>query len=309
MIAIRGLTKRYADKVAVDNISIEVAAGKVTGFLGPNGAGKSTTMRVIMGLDHPTAGEATISGKPYATLRWPMREVGALLDAKGVHPGRSGRDHLLSMAYSNGIPAKRVDQVLEEVGLAKVAKKRARGYSLGMSQRLGIAGALLGDPQVLLFDEPVNGLDTEGVRWVREMMRRLASEGRTVFVSSHLMSEMQQTADQLVIIGKGKVIMDAPMAEVIARGSRNAVIVRSPQTQGLDKLAQALESDAAVIERVSPHELHVVNGDVEVVGQRASELGVQLHELALRQSSLEDAYLELTAESVEYISAGRQSKA
>jgi ABC-2 type transport system ATP-binding protein len=309
MIAIRGLTKRYADKVAVDNISIEVAAGKVTGFLGPNGAGKSTTMRVIMGLDHPTAGEATISGKPYATLRWPMREVGALLDAKGVHPGRSGRDHLLSMAYSNGIPAKRVDQVLEEVGLSKVAKKRARGYSLGMSQRLGIAGALLGDPQVLLFDEPVNGLDTEGVRWVREMMRRLASEGRTVFVSSHLMSEMQQTADQLVIIGKGKVIMDAPMADVIARGSRNAVIVRSPQTQGLDKLAQALESDAASVERVSPHELHVVNGTVEVVGQRAAELGVQLHELALRQSSLEDAYLELTAESVEYISAGRQSKA
>ncbi|GIF02376.1 ABC transporter ATP-binding protein [Paractinoplanes rishiriensis] len=309
MIAIRGLTKRYADKVAVDNISIEVMAGKVTGFLGPNGAGKSTTMRVIMGLDHPTSGEATIGGKAYSTLKWPMRKVGALLDAKGVHPGRSGRDHLLSMAYSNGIPAKRVDQVLEEVGLANVAKKRAKGYSLGMSQRLGIASALLGDPEVLLFDEPVNGLDTEGVRWVRHMMRRLASEGRTVFVSSHLMSEMQQTADQLVIIGKGKVIMDAPMADVIARGSRNAVIVRSPQTQGLDQLAKALEGESAAVERVSPHELHVVNGTVEAVGQRAAELGVQLHELAMRQSSLEEAYMELTAESVEYTSAGRQSKA
>ncbi|HEY0699647.1 MAG TPA: ATP-binding cassette domain-containing protein, partial [Micromonospora sp.] len=229
MITLRGLTKRFGAATAVDNLTLDLAPGLVTGFLGPNGAGKSTTMRMILGLDRPTAGQALIDGRRYAALRHPLREVGALLDAKAVHPGRSARRHLLAMARSNGIPARRVDEVLDTVGLTSVAGKRAGAYSLGMGQRLGIAGALLGDPGVLMFDEPVNGLDPDGVRWVRELMRSLAAEGRTVFVSSHLMSEMQLTADQLVVIGRGRLIADAPIAEVIAGSSLTAVLVRSPQ--------------------------------------------------------------------------------
>src|SRR5688500_7202579 len=226
MIEVRGLTKRYGSTLAVDDLSFDVEPGLVTGFLGPNGAGKSTTMRMILGLDRPTAGTALVRGRRYAEFRHPLREVGALLDAKAVHPGRGARAHLRAMAYSNGIPVSRVEEVLAMVGLAGVSGRRAGTFSLGMGQRLGIAGALLGDPGVLMFDEPVNGLDPDGVRWVRELMRSLAAEGRTVFVSSHLMSEMQQTADQLVVIGRGRLIADATVDDVI--GAKGNVVVRSP---------------------------------------------------------------------------------
>jgi ABC-2 type transport system ATP-binding protein len=304
VITLRNLTKRYGDKIAVNDVSLDIAPGKVTGFLGPNGAGKSTTMRVVLGLDHPTAGEALVDGRPYTSLRYPLREVGALLDAKAAHPGRSARKHLMAMARSNGISTRRVDEVLAKVGLTEVTRKRAGAFSLGMSQRLGIAGALLGDPRVLIFDEPVNGLDADGVRWVRKLMRSLAAEGRTVFVSSHLMSEMQQTAEHLVIIGRGKIIADAPMDEVIAKGSRNAVRVRSPRRDGLDTLQARLADQSVEVDRVSPHELLVPGSTVEHVGNLAHEIGVPLDELSLRQSSLEEAYLELTADSVEFVTAG-----
>ena len=304
MITLRNLTKRYGDKIAIDDVTLEIAPGKVTGFLGPNGAGKSTTMRVILGLDRATAGKALVNGRPYTSLRDPLREVGALLDAKGVHPGRSARNHLIAMARSNGIPIRRVDEVLARVGLTEVARKRAGSFSLGMSQRLGIAGALLGDPQVLIFDEPVNGLDADGVRWVRKLMRSLAAEGRTVFVSSHLMSEMQQTADHLVIIGRGKIIADAPMDEVIAQGSRSAVRVRSPRRDGLDTLQARLAAESVEVDRVSAHELFVPGSTVEHVGKLAHEIGVPLDELSVRRSTLEEAYLELTADSVEFVTAG-----
>ncbi|MFG1952064.1 ABC transporter ATP-binding protein [Micromonospora sp. NPDC048830] len=300
MITLRGLTKRFGVATAVDNLTLELAPGRVTGFLGPNGAGKSTTMRMILGLDRPTAGEALVGGRRYAALRHPLREVGALLDAKAVHPGRSARRHLLAMARSNGIPAHRVDEVLDTVGLTRVAGKRAGTYSLGMGQRLGIAGALLGDPGVLMFDEPVNGLDPDGVRWVRELMRSLAAEGRTVFVSSHLMSEMQLTADQLVVIGKGRLIADAPIAEVIAGSSRTAVRVRSPQAAGLAELRRRLIAAGATVEYESEEALVVTGAGVERVGNVAHDVGVRLHELSVREASLEQAYMELTADDVEY---------
>jgi len=226
MIQVRGLTKSYGDTLAVDDLSFDVTPGVVTGFLGPNGAGKSTTMRMIMGLDWPSAGTVTIDGMAYGDLRRPLRVVGALLEAKAFHPGRSARNHLLALAATNGIAVSRVDEVLETVGLTKVAGKRAGGYSLGMGQRLGIAAALLGDPGILLFDEPVNGLDPEGILWVRHLLRGLAAEGRAVFVSSHLMSEMALTADHLVVIGRGRLIADTEMAEFIARSSKNSVLVR-----------------------------------------------------------------------------------
>ncbi|MGW0424963.1 ABC transporter ATP-binding protein [Streptomyces sp. NPDC003015] len=300
MITVDRLTKRYGDKTAVSDLSFQINPGKVTGFLGPNGAGKSTTMRMIVGLDDPTAGRALVGGKPYAQLKHPLREVGALLDARAGHPGRSAHHHLLGMARSNGIPSARVGEVLETVGLGEVARKRIGSFSLGMGQRLGIAGALLGDPKVLLFDEPVNGLDPDGVRWVRELMRKLAAEGRTVFVSSHLMSEMQETADHVIVIGRGKVIADAPIEEVIASSSLNAVRVRTPQP---DVLRRELLQLGMTVERSAgdaPDELMVVGGTLEEIGDLAFQHRVPVHELSLRKASLEQAYMELTAASVEY---------
>ena len=236
MIEARGLTKRYGDTLAVDGLSFSVAPGKITGFLGPNGAGKTTTMRLILGLDRPTAGQVTVDGKPFVQVAQPMRKVGALLDAKALHGGRSAYSHLLCLAQSNNLPAKRVDEVLGLVGLTEVAKKRSNGFSLGMGQRLGIAAALLGDPEILMFDEPVNGLDPEGILWIRNLMKALAAEGRTVFVSSHLMSEMESTADHLLVIGKGKLIADCTVAEFIAANSQTTVRVRTPQPDQLAKL-------------------------------------------------------------------------
>ncbi|MBE1536331.1 ABC-2 type transport system ATP-binding protein [Actinomadura algeriensis] len=297
----RGLTKRYGDRTVVDGLTMEVAAGRVTGFLGPNGAGKSTTMRMILGLDRPTAGEALIGGRAYRELRYPLREVGALLDAKAVHPGRSARRHLLAMARSNGVPARRVDEVLAAVGLEQVAGRRAGTFSLGMGQRLGIAGALLGDPRVLLFDEPVNGLDPDGVLWVRRLMRSLADEGRTVFVSSHLMSEMQLTADRLVVIGRGRLLADAPVAEVIAASSGNSVRARSPRADELaGELAVRLGGDGVRVRRGAEGEVLVSGSTAERVGAAAHAAGLPLFELTAVQASLEEAYMELTGASVEY---------
>ncbi|MFF5052701.1 ABC transporter ATP-binding protein [Micromonospora sp. NPDC000663] len=300
MITLRGLTKRFGATVAVDALTVDVAPGRVTGFLGPNGAGKSTTMRMILGLDRPTAGQALVGGRPYLEMRQPLREVGALLDARAIHPARSGRAHLLAMARSNGIPAGRVDEVLDIVGLdGPAAGKPGRTLSLGMGQRLGIAGALLGDPPVLMFDEPVNGLDPDGVRWVRQLTRTLADEGRTVFVSSHLMSEMQLSADQLVVIGRGRLLADAPVAEVIA-GSGVAVRVRSPHPDALATLAAHLTAAGATVEPAGPDELTVTGTTADRVGDLAHELGVRLHELSAHGASLEQAFMELTADSVEY---------
>jgi ABC-2 type transport system ATP-binding protein len=300
MITVDRLTKRYGDKTAVSDLSFEINPGKVTGFLGPNGAGKSTTMRMIVGLDAPTGGRALVAGKPYAQLKHPLREVGALLDARAGHPGRSAHHHLLGMARSNGIPASRVAEVLDTVGLTEVARKRIGSFSLGMGQRLGIAGALLGNPKVLLFDEPVNGLDPDGVRWVRELMRSLAAEGRTVFVSSHLMSEMQETADHLVVIGRGKVIADAPIDEVIAGSSLNAVRVRTPLPDVLRRELKGLGMTVEQSRGDAPEELIVVGGTLREIGDLAFRHQVPVHELTLRKASLEQAYMELTATSVEY---------
>ncbi|MFE0602864.1 ABC transporter ATP-binding protein [Streptomyces sp. NPDC058892] len=301
MITLRGLTKRYGETIAVDGLSLDIKSGQVTGFLGPNGAGKSTTMRMILGLDHPSGGEALIDGKPYSSMRHPIREVGALLDAKALHPARSARSHLVAQARSNGIPLRRVDEVLETVGLAKVARRSAGAFSLGMYQRLGVAGALLGDPQVLIFDEPVNGLDPDGVRWVRELVRSLAAEGRTVFLSSHLMSEMQLTADQLVIIGRGKLLADTPMANLLASSSLSSVRMRTPDVAHLRTLIDHLRKDGDVnVESPAADELVVKGRSVEQIGDLAYRLGLRLHELRTVSASLEQVYMELTAQSVEY---------
>ncbi|MBB6349016.1 ATP-binding cassette domain-containing protein [Nonomuraea muscovyensis] len=297
MISLDHLTKRYGDRVAVDDLTLRLRPGAVTGFLGPNGAGKSTTMRMILGLDRPTAGRALVGGRPYHELDNPLRTVGALLDARAVHPGRGVRAHLLALARGNGIPKARVGEVLETVGLGAVAGKRAGTLSLGMSQRLGIAAALLGDPEVLMFDEPVNGLDPDGVRWVRRLMRSLAGEGRTVFVSSHLMSEMQLTADHLVVIGKGRLLADAPLGEVLAA---TAVLVRTPHA---GDLAVRLAAAGVAVERRGENELVATGAPIERIGDLAHEAGVRLHELSPREPSLEQAYQELTAGSVEYGSA------
>ncbi|MFC7892257.1 ATP-binding cassette domain-containing protein [Streptomyces sp. NPDC057381] len=300
MITSDRLTKRYGDKEAVSDLSFTVAPGKVTGFLGPNGAGKSTTMRMIVGLDTPTSGRVLVGGMRYGALRRPLRGVGALLDARACHPGRSARSHLLGLARSNGIPASRVGEVLETVGLTEVAGKRVGSYSLGMGQRLGIAAALLGDPEVLLFDEPVNGLDPDGVRWARELMRSLAAQGRTVLVSSHLMSEMQETADHLLVIGRGRILADAPMEEVIAGSSLNAARVRTPEAQALER---ELRRHGLAVERgadLEPDELIVVGATLREIGDLAFSHRVPVHELSMRRASLEQAYMELTADSVEY---------
>jgi len=297
MIEAQGLTKRYADKLAVDDLSFTVRPGRVTGFLGPNGAGKSTTMRMILGLDRPTAGSVTVNGKPFAGLFSPMREVGALLDAKAVHGGRSAYRHLLCLAQSNGIPRKRVDEVIGIVGLEDVAGKRSKGFSLGMSQRLGMAAALLGDPDVLMFDEPVNGLDPEGIRWIRLLMRSLAAEGRTVFVSSHLMSEMEHTADHLIVIGRGRLIADCPMAEFIAGAGAEAAMVKTPDAQ---RLADVVSAAGGTLERDSGGELTVRGLPAERVADLALAHGIALHYLAPARVSLEEAFMELTADSIEY---------
>ncbi|MGW4157065.1 ABC transporter ATP-binding protein [Micromonospora chersina] len=300
MITLRGLTKRFGAVAAVDDLTVEIRPGQVTGFLGPNGAGKSTTMRMVLGLDRPTAGQALVNGRPYRELRHPLHEVGALLDATGVHPARSGRAHLVAMARSNGIPARRVDEVLDLVGLdARAAGKPGRALSLGMGQRLGIAGALLGDPPVLLFDEPVNGLDPDGVRWIRRFTRGLADEGRTVLISSHLMSEMQQTADRVVVLGRGRLVADAPLAELIAARPASSVRVRGPEPAGLAALEARLAAEGATVD-ADGDGLTVAGVTAGRVGDLAYELGVRLHELTPVAASLEEAFLELTAGSVEY---------
>lgn len=295
MIEIAGLTKLYGTHRAVDDLTFTVEPGVVTGFLGPNGAGKTTTMRLVLGLDRPKAGTATIGGKPYRELRDPLRTVGALLDARQAHPNRSARNHLRWIAASNRIPATRVDEVLEAVGLESVSDRTAGTLSLGMSQRLGIAAALLGDPPVLLFDEPVNGLDPEGIHWVRTLMRGLAAEGRTVFVSSHLLAEMSNTADRLVVIGQGKLIASTTVADFVSQ-SGNTVRVRSPQ---LDTLAEVL-NDAGLQADVDGDALAVRGAAIEVIGELAARNSIVLHELSTRSASLEEAYLKLTDDAVDY---------
>jgi len=297
MIEVRGLTKRYGDKVAVDGLSFGIEPGKVTGFLGPNGAGKTTTMRLILGLDYPDAGTVTIGGMRYRDMAFPMREVGALLDAKSVHGGRSAYNHLLCLAQTNNVPKRRVGEVLELVGLSAVAKKRSKGFSLGMSQRLGIAGTMLGDPKVVMFDEPVNGLDPEGILWIRNLMKTLASEGRTVFVSSHLMSEMENTADHLIVVGRGKLIADCTMAEFIARSSGTAVKVRTPSP---DSLVLAIAAKGGQASADADGTLVVRGLATDQVGDIAFEQGIRLHELTAVRASLEEAFMELTGDSVEY---------
>ena len=301
MIEARGLSKRYGTKLAVNNLSFHIQPGTVTGFLGPNGAGKSTTMRMILGLDTPDAGAVTIGGKRYADVPYPMHEVGALLDAKAVHGGRSAYNHLLCLAQTNGIGRKRVDEVIGLVGLAEVAKQRSKGFSLGMGQRLGIAATLLGDPAVLMYDEPVNGLDPEGILWIRNLMKALAAEGRTVFVSSHLMSEMEHTADHLIVIGRGQLLADCSMGEFIEHSSGQSVRVRSPQA---DDLAKAITAAGG---RVSPGDaagtLSVQGVNAQQIGDIAFDRGIRLHELAVVRASLETAFMELTGDSVEYHAA------
>jgi len=296
VITARGLTKRYGTRTAVDDVSFTVAPGRVTGFLGPNGAGKSTTMRMILGLDRPTSGSVTVNGRRYADSPAPLREVGALLEARALHPGRSARDHLRWLAASNAIPAGRVDEVLGLVGLEDVAGQRVGRFSLGMGQRLGIAVALLGDPPVVVLDEPVNGLDPEGIRWVRTLARTLAAEGRTVFLSSHLMSEMALTADHLVVIGRGRVLADCSMPEFIAEHAASYVRLRSPQRGPVAELLRREGLEVASVD----DELRVQGRDAAAVGELVGRQGLLLHELTLVSSSLEDAFMTLTAASVEY---------
>jgi ABC-2 type transport system ATP-binding protein len=297
MIEAHGLTKRYGPKTAVDGITFSVQPGTVTGFLGPNGAGKSTTMRMIMGLDRPTAGSVTVNGKPYAQHRAPLTEVGALLEAKAVHTGRSAYNHLAALAATHGFPASRVREVIEMTGLQAVAKKRVGGFSLGMGQRLGIAVALLGDPRTLILDEPVNGLDPEGILWVRNRAKYLASEGRTVFLSSHLMSEVAQTADRVLVIGRGKILADASVQEFVDGSSQKSVTVRSPQAA---RLAELVAAEGVTVTSDEPGLLSVSGLAAEAIGEAAAANGVVLHELTPVRSTLEQAYMELTADSVEY---------
>jgi ABC-2 type transport system ATP-binding protein len=327
VLTVRELTKRYGGRTAVDGLTFTVEPGRVTGFLGPNGAGKSTTMRMMLGLARPTSGEALVNGREYGRLDRPTRRVGALLSPDAAHPGRSARAHLTAKAAGGGIPRSRVDEVLEEVGLTGVARQRVHGYSLGMRQRLGVADALLGDPGVLLFDEPVNGLDLDGVRWMRDLTRRLADEGRTVFVSSHLMSEMEMVADHLVVVGRGRLIADAPISDVIAAWSRTHVLVRSPDAarlrEGLERLGPSVRVEVAedtwddrgvrgageagdgrdgggARDGDRGTALRVFGLGVTEVGDHAHAVGARIHGLRLEEASLEEAYLELTGDAVEY---------
>jgi ABC-2 type transport system ATP-binding protein len=297
VIEARNLTKRYGEKTAVSDVTFTINPGIVTGFLGPNGSGKSTTMRLILGLDRPTGGDVTVNGKHYRDHAAPLHEVGALLEARSVHTGRSAFNHLLALAQTHGIPRRRVSELIDLVGLHDVATKRAGQFSLGMGQRLGIAAALLGDPHTVMLDEPVNGLDPEGIRWIRELLKELASEGRTVFLSSHLMSEMALTAEHLIVIGRGRVIADVGVDEFVRRHSRQIVRVRSPQS---DALTAALLAPDVTVTPLSPGLLEIEGLSAEQVGERAAELRVTLHELVEQQVSLEEAFMSLTQDDVEF---------
>jgi ABC-2 type transport system ATP-binding protein len=300
MIEAHGLTKRYGEKLAVDDLTFTVRPGVVTGFLGPNGAGKSTTMRMIVGLDAPTSGTVTVNGKPYAQHPRPLQEVGALLEARAVHTGRSARNHLLAMAATAGLDAARVEEVIDMVGLADVASKRVGSFSLGMGQRVGIASALLADPETLILDEPVNGLDPDGVRWIRNLLRALANEGRTVFLSSHLMSEMALTADHVIVVGRGRLLRDQSMVEFIAAAGSDLVRVRSPQAR---QLADILTAHGATVRNVAGGGLEVAGLSSEEIGVAAAGAQITLYELASQGASLEEAYMALTEESVDYRSS------
>ncbi|MFJ6660862.1 ATP-binding cassette domain-containing protein [Streptomyces sp. NPDC091377] len=297
MIELEGLTKRYGEKVAVNDLTFQVRPGIVTGFLGPNGAGKSTTMRMMLGLDRPTAGDVRIDGQHYDQLKDPLKAIGALLDAKAMHGGRSAFNHLLCLAQANGIPRGRVSEVLDTVGLTAVARKKAKGFSLGMGQRLGIAGALLGDPRILMFDEPVNGLDPEGIHWIRNLMKSLAAQGRTVFVSSHLMSEMALTAEHLIVIGQGRLLADTSMPDFIQQNSRSYVRIRTPDRE---RLLDVLHDGGITVVESGSGVLEAEGGTAERIGELAARHQLVLHELSPQQASLEEAFMQLTAESVEY---------
>jgi ABC-2 type transport system ATP-binding protein len=301
MIELQGLTKRYGDKTAVDHLTFTVRPGVVTGFLGPNGAGKSTTMRMVLGLDKPSSGDVRIDGKHYAQLSEPLKYIGALLDAKDAHGGRTAYNHLLCLAQSNRIPRRRVDEVLQTVGLTAVARKRSKGFSLGMGQRLGIAAALLGDPEILMFDEPVNGLDPEGIHWIRNLMKGLAAQGRTVFVSSHLMSEMALTAEHLIVIGRGRLLADTSMAQFIAQNSRSFVRIRTPQ---VEQLKDVLTAAGYTPVQAGDGSFEIQGGEPARLGELAAQHQLVLHELSPQQASLEEAFMQLTAESVEYHASG-----
>jgi ABC-2 type transport system ATP-binding protein len=296
-IEVRELTKHYGDTVAVDHLDFDVLPGRVTGFLGPNGAGKSTTLRMILGLDQPTSGAALVNGRPFADHHHPLYEVGALLDPKAFHPGRSAINHLRCLAMANGIGDRRVTDVLEIVGLTSVASQRAGGFSLGMGQRLGIASALLGDPDILILDEPINGLDPDGILWVRTLLSSLADQGRTVLVSSHLMSEMALTAEHLIVVGKGQLLADDSVENVIATSSHNAVVVRTPQA---DELAGLLTARGITSRLDHPTQLTVDSGSTEAIGEVAATRSITIHELSLQQASLEEAFMELTHDSLQY---------
>ena len=298
MIEVEQVTKRYGDKVAVDDLSFTVKPGIVTGFLGPNGAGKSTTMRVILGLDKPTSGHATVSGKSYRDLPAPLHEVGAMLEARAIHTGRSAFHHLIALARTHGIGRRRVEEVIELVGLSEVARKRVGGFSLGMGQRLGVAAALLGDPQTLILDEPANGLDPEGIRWIRTLLKGLAAEGRTVFLSSHLMAEMAQTAEHLIVIGRGRLIADTTVGEILAEASHGAAVtVRTPQASEFEA---KVAGEGVTVRRLGGDELEVRGLTAAQVGEVAAGAGIVLHELVGHKASLEDAFMRLTGGELEY---------
>jgi ABC-2 type transport system ATP-binding protein len=297
MIEVENLRKEYGEKVAVEDLSFTVPDGTVTGFLGPNGAGKSTTMRMIAGLDEPTRGRIRVNGADYRRATAPMAELGILLEAKAMHSGRSARNHLLALAATNGIPARRVDEVIDMAGLRQVARKRVGGFSLGMGQRLGVASALLGDPRVVILDEPVNGLDPEGVLWIRTLLRALAAEGRTVFVSSHLMSEMAQTATRLVVVGRGRLVADTTVEEFVSRAKGNGVIVRSPEAA---RLREVLLRPDVTVTSDAEGVLQVTGLTVEEIGDAAWKANLPLHELTAHHASLEEAFMQLTHDAVEY---------
>ncbi|MDO4898003.1 MAG: ATP-binding cassette domain-containing protein [Rothia sp. (in: high G+C Gram-positive bacteria)] len=300
MLEVKNLTKKYGSKTAVNDISFTVPNGKVTGFLGPNGAGKSTTMRMLVGLESPNKGKALVDGQAYRSLKSPLTSVGTLLDAKAMHPGRSGRAHLRSLALTHGLPASRVDEVIEMTGLSAVAKKKVKGFSLGMGQRMGIAAALLGDPQNIILDEPVNGLDPEGVIWVRNLARHLASEGRAVLISSHLMSEMAQTADDLVVIGRGRVLANCSMQDFLKIGDQNKVLVRTDER---DDLARSLTQGGFIFTPVEHDGFMVEQAETRALARLAQDAGVLLHEITPLKSTLEQVYMNMTRDEVEYSSA------
>jgi ABC-2 type transport system ATP-binding protein len=306
MIEVRGVTKRYGEKVAVEDLTFTVQPGVVTGFLGPNGAGKSTTMRMILGLDRPSRGSATVAGRDYTDLPAPLHEVGAMLEARAIHTGRSARNHLLALAQTHGIPSRRVDEVLDLVGLSHVARKRVGSFSLGMGQRLGIAAALLGDPHTVILDEPANGLDPEGIRWIRTLLMDLAREGRTVFLSSHLMSEIQQSAEHLIVIGKGRLIEDTTVADFVTRASADAPVrVRAPDPTGLRAALRAATSAADLtIETDRDGALRVSGLRAERIGEIAASEGLVLHELTPLRVTLEEAFMSLTHDAIEYQPTG-----